>query len=267
MAQQHITFQQRRALRIFHRLLSLSVPSLCSCTHVTSRCPPSCANPSVLSFNASEWTGPGTQPAPHIQHTQTKSKTRVRPDKTPGHGPTVYFTIANTTSFSYKQHPTAISSQPWVQRSTNTCPEIQFNWAEHFTAGLSSINAKCWLSKDRFFNHSLTIYSLCRRVLHEYWYCCSNPSARLPVYLQQISHKIGWECFYTLHISDITVFQSSLKWTDPYCQNMENQDFFCLLKICTKVILSYPLSGNGQKKIPQWHSASSKVIKKLGNVY
>lgn len=127
-AQQHIPFQQRHVLRIFHRLLSLSVPSLCSCTHVTSRCPPSCADPLVLSFNASEWTEPGTQPASHIRHPQTKSKT----------SPTVYFTTANTTSFSYKQ-PTPISSQAWVQRSTNMYLEIQFNWAEHFTAGLSSL--------------------------------------------------------------------------------------------------------------------------------
>lgn len=38
--------------------------------------------------------------------------------------------------------------------------------------------------------------------------------------------------------------------------------FLLLAKnMCTKVILSYRLSRNGQKKIPQWHSVSSKVIK------
>lgn len=108
---------------------------------------------------------------PSLAPTYNKPNQKAKPkSEQTRHGPTEYF-----------HHCKQFIAQPQVTPNSSHCSslgsakylEIWFSRAEHFTAGCSSINVKCWLSKTRLLNHNLTIYSLCRQ--HEY--CTSTESA------------------------------------------------------------------------------------------
>lgn len=122
-------------------------------------------------FRALEWPVSGTQSNSHIQQAQSKGHNQNQSRQ--GMAQQSIFTTANNTMFSYKWQPTAATAPAWDQQSTNKHLAIWFSQAEHFTAGCSSINVKCWLSKARLLNHNLTIYSLCR----QQEYCTSIQSA------------------------------------------------------------------------------------------
>lgn len=139
--------------------------SLFSCPyHITAHQ----VSPSSWFFRASEWTGSGTQPGSHVQQAQSKGKSKIRADKA---WPNRLFSPLQITHCSgtsdTQQQPLL---QPGIRKAPIKHLAICFSQAEHSTAGCSSINVKCWLSKARLLNHNLTIYSLCRQ--HEY--CTSS---------------------------------------------------------------------------------------------
>lgn len=150
-------------------------------------------------FRASERTGSGTQSGSHIQQAQSKGQNHNQSRR--GMAQQSIFTTANNTLFGHKWQPTAATAPAWDQQSTNKHLAIWFSQAEHFTAGCSSINVKCWLSKARLLNHNLTIYSLCR----QQEYCTSTESAAAsPVHAclpRWNTHLIKQDrnTFYTAH--------------------------------------------------------------------
>lgn len=103
-----------------------------------------------------------------LSRTTSPIKGQIQNQSRQGMAQQTIFTTANCSGTSDTQQQPLL--QPGIRKAPIKHLAICFSQAEHSTAGCSSINVKCWLSKARLLNHNLTIYSLCRQ--HEY--CTSS---------------------------------------------------------------------------------------------